>query len=310
MIRGDTKRPIQPYFPGCRHPALEEVDRLVATEGEHSLGGIEQVVFERRQSERSKKAVVAALARDVDLIRRIVGPITKINALAAAEGELAYANLAVQMSGAGPTVVRWSVGPAGDEPGGQISLIGPRGQARLQTPTDERRWRWEFANEPEQADRYSQWDGPRASIEAFARQIRESQSREPHSENSDSENTDSSFDWSHACRATELAEAAERSVARGRTIELHLEPHNEEETFKGMMAAGGCLLVFAALLGLFVASLIGGLQLPSATERLAATAANEPSSISPWLRIWPVYPFLIFLGLQLLRLVFRSKPNS
>ena len=49
--------------------------------------------------------------------------------------------------------------------------------------------------------------------------------------------------WLAACRDQEAAEAVDRSLARGRTIELFNEEHTEEESFKSVMAMGGCLLL-------------------------------------------------------------------
>ena len=54
----------------------------------------------------------------------------------------------------------------------------------------------------------------------------------------------------------------DRSLARGRTIELFNEEHTEEESFKGVMAMGGCLLLVMALGVLFVAVVVEGLRLP------------------------------------------------
>ena len=50
--------------------------------------------------------------------------------------------------------------------------------------------------------------------------------------------------------------------ARGRTIELFAEEHTEEESFKGIMAMGGCLLLVMALGVLVVAVIVEGLRLP------------------------------------------------
>jgi predicted dehydrogenase len=48
MIRADTRGVIEPYFPGYRHPALDELEHCIGAEGERSIGAVEQVVFERR----------------------------------------------------------------------------------------------------------------------------------------------------------------------------------------------------------------------------------------------------------------------
>jgi hypothetical protein len=103
--------------------------------------------------------------------------------------------------------------------------------------------------------------------------------------------------WLNACRDQEAAEAVDRSLARGRTIELFNEEHTEEESFKGVMAMGGCLLLLGALGVVFVATIVEGLRLP-----LRDWAA--------W-RYWPVYllvPIGVFLMLQLLQLVVKKEP--
>jgi myo-inositol 2-dehydrogenase/D-chiro-inositol 1-dehydrogenase len=45
----------------------------------------------------------------------------------------------------------------------------------------------------------------------------------------------------------ELSEAANRSLRRGRTVELYYESINEESTFKSVMTSTGCLVFLASL---------------------------------------------------------------
>ncbi|HEX5103277.1 MAG TPA: hypothetical protein VFV87_05675, partial [Pirellulaceae bacterium] len=106
-------------------------------------------------------------------------------------------------------------------------------------------------------------------------------------------------DWLDACRDQEAAEAIDRSLARGRTIELFNEEHTEEESFKGVMAVGGCLLLLGALGVVLLATIVEGLQLP-----LRDWAA--------W-QYWPVYllaPIVVFLLLQVLQVAIRKHPPS
>jgi len=95
--------------------------------------------------------------------------------------------------------------------------------------------------------------------------------------------------WSDAARAVELAEAVERSVRRGRTIELHDEDFSEEATFKGTMTSLGCAVLMFGLVTLVVAA-----------------AFRQHGR---WLYVLLVV-FLLFLALQLFRLVFRGRPKS
>jgi hypothetical protein len=102
--------------------------------------------------------------------------------------------------------------------------------------------------------------------------------------------------WDDICRALEITDAVQRSVKRQRTIELYHEQVTEQETFKGMMAAGGCGMLMWVLLLLMVAGLVEGLQLPI-------------RNLAIW-RLWPFFlfaPLVIFLALQLLQFVFREK---
>ena len=56
----------------------------------------------------------------------------------------------------------------------------------------------------------------------------------------------------------ELTETIDRSLKRGRTIELHYEEYSEaSSTFKGMMSAIGCCLL---MVGLFAVVLVGVLE--------------------------------------------------
>jgi len=96
-------------------------------------------------------------------------------------------------------------------------------------------------------------------------------------------------DWVDAARSVELAETIDRSLRKGRTIELYFEEYTEESTFKGTMASIGCGLL---LLGMFV---------------MGAVAIAEQVGV-PYTRLWPYVlagVLGVFLVLQLLMLVFR-----
>ncbi len=113
--------------------------------------------------------------------------------------------------------------------------------------------------------------------------------------------------WEDACRSVELSDSVESSYRRGKTISLYHEQHSEEETFKSMMAAGGCLALLLTLVAFPLLVLLGSLPVFAGTgwDRL------------PWRllhpRIWPAYLLvllLLFLGMQLFRLVFVAAPRA
>lgn len=96
-------------------------------------------------------------------------------------------------------------------------------------------------------------------------------------------------DWVDASRAIELSETIDRSLAKGRTIELYYEDYTEQGTFKGTMASVGCGLLMLTL-GLLV-----------------FVALAEQMGL-PFLKYWPhvvVGGLAVFLLAQLLMLVFR-----
>ncbi len=96
-----------------------------------------------------------------------------------------------------------------------------------------------------------------------------------------------------ATRATELGEAAVRSLRRGRTIELNYEEISETGTFKSVMTSLGCMILISILFVLPVA--------------LMGPALGISWTLYIAYAIPPV--LLIFVGLQALRWVIR-KPSD
>ncbi|MCA9269630.1 MAG: hypothetical protein KDA41_14210, partial [Planctomycetales bacterium] len=99
--------------------------------------------------------------------------------------------------------------------------------------------------------------------------------------------------WKSVCHTADLAEASLRSLKRGRTIQVFFDEPSEQQTFKSVMAAGGCLLLLAAPAVLALFTVIDALGL-------------SPLSSSMF-RLWPLYllaPVVLFLLLQVLWRVF------
>ena len=91
----------------------------------------------------------------------------------------------------------------------------------------------------------------------------------------------------------ELAETIDRSLHKGRTIELHYEDYTEEGTFKGTMTSLGC---GAAAVG------------PVAVGRRGRIGRTDGSCLCPAVALLAVGGLLgFFLLLQLLMLVFRGE---
>ena len=288
MIRRDNSGVIVPILPGFNESALQAAEQLIAQGAASPIGALEQLVFEREQADRSRQAVLVQFARDVSLLRRMVGEIRKITASGPATPTThdplgpkpktlpPLANLSVHLQGEREFGARWSIGPAQQMDVARLSLVGSKGKALLTMPLAGA-WSLDVASEQPLV-----FSSPTTSkqlgdlLDRFA------------------ELSGGPVSWLNACRDVEAAESIDRSLRRGRTIELLNEEHTEEESFKGVMAMGGCLLLLMALGAVFLATIVEGLQLPLRNWAV-------------W-KYWPIYlliPVVAFLLLQLLQLVVK-----
>ncbi|MCI0359601.1 MAG: hypothetical protein L0211_14085 [Planctomycetaceae bacterium] len=299
MIRRDSRGVIVPYVPGQQHPLVLELAAATSW-GEGSpigasspIGKVEQITFEREQADRSRPVVMAQFARDVSILRQLIGVVQSISATGPAtvpgrdplgpmSKELpSLANLSVHLSGDEGLTAHWSIRPALSQEGGRITVIGEKGRVVLNMPASGD-WTLDRGDSPVGA---RPAEPHHEAAEVFSL-LSHAASGVRYDEN----------EWLAACRDQEAAEAIDRSLARGRTIELFNEEHTEEESFKGIMAMGGCLLLVGALGVVFVATIVEGLRLP-----LRDWAA--------W-QYWPIYllaPIAVFLMLQLLQLVVKKE---
>ncbi|HUE72521.1 MAG TPA: hypothetical protein VMP01_16675 [Pirellulaceae bacterium] len=295
MIRADSGGVMQPYVPGLAHPVVAEIEALAA--GDSSpLGEIEQITLERQLSDRSRAAVLTQFARDASLLRRLVGTIRQVSASGPAGSEYqdplaartrippSLANLSVHISGGRPFSARWSVGPIDDLAGGKLTLIGSRGRAMLRMPSGVNRpWELEVAG-TEQRLAYEPFDEGEQALAALQQAVEQGR-----------EHTST---WIDVCRDLEAAAAIDRSLEKGRAIALYADEISEEQSFKGVMAVAGCLVLAATLAGLLLVVMVEALQL-------------EVRRAPLW-RAWPVIlvtPIIVFLLLQSLKSVAR-KPKE
>jgi myo-inositol 2-dehydrogenase/D-chiro-inositol 1-dehydrogenase len=273
MIRRDTACVLVPYLPSRLHPAVQALASVIA---DGSVGPIEQITFERPMAERTKPGVLAAFARDVDLVRCLCGEVNRIGAMGAASEDAAYAHLGVQMSGATAALARWTVVPGQGEADGRLLAIGTSGKIELQMRERGGVWIWRQSLGDQVIEReFPFWSPAAAALSELAEALRGQTTK---------------LDWVDACRCVELTEAVPRSLHKGRTVELHYEDYTEEGTFKGTMTSLGCGVLLLGLVLLPIVALADNIQLHA--------------------RFWPALLLLllaVFLGLQLLKLVFPKK---
>jgi myo-inositol 2-dehydrogenase/D-chiro-inositol 1-dehydrogenase len=277
MSRQDNDCPLLPYVPARWHPAIDRLVGIVGQQETSPIGLIEQVVVERSFSQRRREDVLAWFARDVSVMRVLAGELNKLGAMTTANtGETTeLANLNIQMSGPSGVLARWSVGSGDPAPGARLTLIGRRGKAMLYMPEASDAWKLELPTDDGTiAETFADWDPEAEGIDEFEAAIA-GEAATP--------------TWIDACRDMELVDAVQRSLERGRTIDLHFEEQTEDSTFKGMMAAGGCLLLMLVLGVLMLVAVVGQGRIFS---------------------FWPlvlVAVLVVFLGLQFLRLAFPPK---
>jgi predicted dehydrogenase len=280
MNRQDGGGVVLPLVPACWHPAVEQLRQMMSDSGPDGLGRVEQIVFDRQLQQRTKEQVLEHFVRDAELARLLAGDLTKVGAMALPGSEADYSALGIQMSGPGGIVVRWSVRPVEDLPGVRVTVRGASGSAMLTAGDDEQPWLLERRAEGRsQQWEFDDWDGAAVALARLAQAL-ETGHVQP--------------DWQDAARDMELADALERSAHKGRTVDIHYEEHTEHGTFKGMMAAGGCALLIAALV-LLVA---------------ATTAVNWRIPLAEY---WPYILVAVlgaFLLLQSLKLVFPGDRRS
>jgi predicted dehydrogenase len=241
MIRTDSGARLIPLLPERLHPFIERLRTRIEAglAGATSAGAIETITFERRLVDRSRAAVLAALARDVDLVRVLAGEPSRLSTLGGGESETAWAALAVGFSGPAQLPVRWQA-VRGDRPGLRITAVHARGSCAVDIPDDpDLPWTWSDGRDET------------APFEPGALMVDELHGRRP------ATGVPAAV-WPDAARAVELAETVPRSLAKGRAIDLHQEEFSEIGTFRGTMASLGCGLVLAALLLLLLATLVGG----------------------------------------------------
>jgi predicted dehydrogenase len=280
MIRRETGCLLLPYLTARLHPAIHHIIELTGRGAASPFGKIEQVTFERSVAEPTKVEVFRQFARDVDVIRAIAGDMTQLGAMAAGGDGGAYWGLGVQMSGPQDIVARWSVGSSRSSHGAHLVVRGSHGKAVVDLPSTQP-WTLETTVDgATETKTYADWDPGVAMLAQLDAMLA---GAPPLSAN-----------WVDAARSVELAETIDRSLLKGRTIELYYEDYTEEGTFKGTMTSLGCGLL---LIGLVL---------------LGAVGIGEQMGLT-FVRAWP-YLLLgvlgLFLAMQLLVVISRKQTLS
>jgi myo-inositol 2-dehydrogenase/D-chiro-inositol 1-dehydrogenase len=282
LSREETGAAIVPDSPLRLHPGVQAQRRALSS-GE--LGSLRSLRLEVSATASLGTGLVRVeFARSVDAIRALLGEIDALTATGDPPGEDPNLELIVHLRSANSlrAEVRIRSEPAACT---RLSLAGSLGSLTLEFDSrhlqEARLLRSEGPRTAEPID-LPTWDPFEAILAVLAASTGRRDARELPSP--------SLLDGT---RAMELSEAANRSLRRGRTVELHYETISEEATFKSVMTSTGCLIFLAMILVLPIAM------------------AGPPLGLR-----WTLYiPYLIppalvlFILLQTLRLAIR-RPRS
>lgn len=279
LSRQETGAVVVPDLPLRLHPGLVHLEKAL---GDGRLGAFRSLRLEATFAPGSPDADLLgrALPRVLDAVRGLLGEVEAVTAAGTPPGERPADRLTVHLRGPagragevrlevapGPSNARWVVSGADatitleHDP----ELLGPsrliQRSASGDAPTIE----------------LPAWD-PKAAVLSVLSDSVAGRSRPP--------------DLLDGTRALEVAEAAARSLRRGRTVDLHYEEISEVGSFKAFMTSLGCALLLGAPV-LYTVSRVGlafGLD---------------------WMRYlaWAIPPLLVaFALLQLLR--FAARPAA
>lgn len=309
MIRRDTGVTLLPYSPLAAHVGAQRIAALVDGR-DTAVGEVEQLVLERCAPTETDARRLELFALDAHLIDCMLGGLREVSASSAREGTLEQ--LAAHMQGR-HGVARWHL-IRGGRPQLKVAALGAAGRVE---------WSVCDAPGPEHAEDFGKgvWTGVDGATEALeddgAREAWNAFSAALGEPTLNRGAAAARLRWDGGCRAAEAADHAPRSVRRGRAVAMQDQTPTEEDTFKGMMAAGSCGMLMLVLLIFVVWGVIESVRLPSQRARFqrdreAAETLGQPQPAAPkssfWLRIWPVYPLALLLALQLFRLAFPTPP--
>lgn len=274
LSRAETGAVVVPDLPARLHPGVASLAKALREGG---AGTSKILRYEATLGPGEGALVGVGFARVVDLIRAVLGEVEAVNATGDPAGPAPTERLVVQLRG-----------PKGRR--AEVRLeAGPPSMARFAVTSAEGSLTLEFdpsfhgpstllrrsAAESEVATDLGTWDPKAALLRSFA---------------AAGQGVDARPNLLDGTRAMEVMEAAERSLRKGRTIDMFYEEMSEAGNFKSVMASTGCAVLLGTMF-LYIASRMGPAIGLNWTEYLA----------------WLIPPVLVlFVAAQLLRLGLRS----
>ena len=120
--------------------------------------------------------------------------------------------------------------------------------------------------------------------------------------------------WVRYATTREAAELISVSLKKGRRVEIFDGNPTESDSFKGVMSTAGCFLLLLALALITALAVLDIGQLSETRDQhltaLESSKTDLPERWPLWLRLWPVYPLILFLSFQFLKIVIRTEPKD
>ncbi|MEX2170143.1 MAG: hypothetical protein WD851_12600 [Pirellulales bacterium] len=242
MLRREKRSLVQHYHPEIDHPWIALLAQSCG-DGESELGTVQQISLERGMIGSDRESVIAALARDIELLERLAGVLTSVSAIGATGDAQQLRGLTVQLIGPSEIPVRWSLAPPGAS---RLTLVGENQRLTVEIPPPPAAWRAE--GETAALGAPPEFDAARHAIDEYTWALAALHRGEIAAEYST---------WESATAAMEVADVVELSLQKGRTIEVHHQQLTEDLAFRGTMSALGCGLLIVALVGVVLAGIFG-----------------------------------------------------
>jgi predicted dehydrogenase len=283
MARRESGCVVRHFNPIANHPAIADLARWLR-DGHEAVGRVAQLTCDRALARPTREAVLSHFARDAELLRAVVGHIRSTSAVGPRDADGSYASFQVQMAVDLDVSVRWSVAPSsGGNHGATLTLIGERGTVALLLPADLATGEsWQLrtvVGERSEVERLAEWDAAGAAMAELAAAVGAAAEA----------GAEAVSTWQSATEAMEVADAAELSLQKGKSVDVHHQKLTPQLAFRGTMAALGCGVLMLGLAVLVVMTLLGGVE------------SLLGHSLIPY---WP----LVLLGLLAVFLLLQAVP--